>query len=69
MAELQTMARDGQMSRLGSHYPNGGDKPNTSSSLPIRMQPSYGNSPQAPFALVTAPLVYVDCSSAFTWCR
>ena len=29
MAELQPMARDGRMSRLGSRYPNGGDEPNT----------------------------------------
>ena len=60
------MARDGQMSRLDSRYPNSGDEPNTSSSLPIQMHPSYGKSPQTPSALVTAPLVHIDCSSAFT---
>ena len=60
MAELQTMARDGRMSQLGSCYPNGGDEPNTSSTLPIRMHPGHGNSLQAPSALVTAPLIRVD---------
>ena len=60
MAELQTMAHDGRMSWLGSRYPNGGDEPNISSSLPIRMHPGHGNSPQAPSALVTAPLIRVD---------
>ena len=35
MAELQLVARDGRMSRLGSYYPNNGDEPNTSSTLPI----------------------------------
>ena len=60
MAELQTMTRDGRMSQLGSCYPNGGDEPNTSSSLPIRMHPGHGNSPQAPSALVTTPLIHVD---------
>ena len=54
------MACDGRMSQLGSCYPNGGDEPNTSSSLPIRMHPGHGNSPQAPSALVTAPLLRVD---------
>ena len=60
MAELQPVARDGRMSRLGSRYPNGGDEPNTSSSLPIRLHPGHGNSPQAPSAPVTAPLIRVD---------
>ena len=60
MAELQTMARDGQMSQLDSCYSNGKDETNTSSSLPIRMHPGHGNSPQAPSALVTAPLICVD---------
>ena len=63
MAELQPIARDGRMSRLDSRYPNGGGEPNTSSTLPIRLHPGYGKSPQAPSALVTAPLVRVDCSS------
>ena len=54
------MTRDGRMSQLGSCYPNGGDEPNTSSSLPIRMHPGYGKSPQAPSALETAPLICVD---------
>ena len=56
MAELQTMARNGQMSRLGSCYPNGGDEPNTSSSLPMQMHPGYGKSPQP-------TLCIGDCSS------
>ena len=60
MAELQTMARDGRMSRLGSRYPNSGDEPNTSSTLPIRMHPGHGNSPQAHSALATTPLIHVD---------
>ena len=60
MAELQTMTRDDRMSQLGSCYPNGGDEPNTSSSLPIRLHPGHGNSPQAPSAPVTAPLIRVD---------
>ena len=54
------MARNGQMSQLGSCYPSGGDEPSTSSSLPIRMHPSCGKSPQAPFALETTPLIRVD---------
>ena len=54
------MACDGRMSQLGSCYPNGGDEPNTSSSHPIRLHPGYGNSPQAPSAPVTAPLIRVD---------
>ena len=60
MVELQPIARDGRMSQLGSCYPNGGDEPNTSSSLPIQMHSGYGKSPQAPSALVTAPLIRVD---------
>ena len=60
MVELQTMARDGRMSQLGSCYPNGGDEPNTSSSLPIRLHPGHGNSLQAPSAPVTTPLIRVD---------
>ena len=60
MAELQLVACDGRMSRFGSRYPNGGDEPNTSSSLSIQMHPGRGNSPQAPSALVTAPLIRVD---------
>ena len=63
MVELQTMARDGRMSQLGSCYPNGGDEPNTSSSLPIRMHPGHGNSPKAHSALVTAPLIHVDLTN------
>ena len=66
MVELQTMARDDQMSQLSARYPNGRDEPNTSSSLPIRMHPGYGKSLQAPSPLVTAPLIRVDYSSAFT---
>ena len=60
MAELQPVARDGRMSQLGSCSPNGGDEPITSSTLPIRMHPGHGNSPQAPSALVTTPLIRVD---------
>ena len=62
------MAREGWMSCLSLHYSNWNDEPNTNSSLPIQMHPGYGNSLQAPSALVTAPLVCVDYSSAFTWC-
>ena len=54
------MARDGRMSQLGSYYPNGGDEPNTSSSLPIQMHPGFDKSPQAPSALETTPLIRVD---------
>ena len=60
MAELQPIARDGRVSRLGSRYPNGGGEPNTSSTLPIRLHPGHCNSPQAPSAPVTAPLIRVD---------
>ena len=60
MAELQPVARDGRMSQLGSCYPNGGDEPNTSSTHPMRLHPGHGNSPQAPFAPVTALLIRVD---------
>ena len=60
MVELQPVARDGRMSQLGSCYPNGGDEPNTSSSLPIRLHPGHGNSPQAPSAPVIALLIRVD---------
>ena len=52
------MARDGRMSQLGSCYPT--DEPNTSSSLPIRLHPGHDNSPQAPSAPVTTPLIRVD---------
>ena len=54
------MTRDGRMSQLGSCYPNGGDEPNTSSTLPIRLHPGHCNSPQAPSAPVTTPLIRVD---------
>ena len=57
MAELQPIARDGRMSQLGSCYPNGGDELNTSSTLPIRLHPGHCNSPQAPSAPVTTPLI------------
>ena len=60
MAELQPMARDGYKGRLGSRDPGSGDEPITSSTLPIQMHPGHGNSPQAPSALVTAPLIHVD---------
>ena len=60
MAELQPIARDGRMSQLGSCYPNGGDELNTSSTLPIRLHPGHCNSPQAPSAPVTTPLIRVD---------
>ena len=35
MAELQPVAHNGRMSQLGSCYPNSGDEPITSSTLPI----------------------------------
>ena len=60
MAELQPVACDGRMSQLGFCYPNGGDEPITSSTLPIQMHPRHGNSPQAPSTLVIAPLIHVD---------
>ena len=37
-----------------------GDEPITRSTFPIRMHPGHGNSPQAPSALVTTPLIRVD---------
>ena len=60
MAELQPMARDGYKGGLGSCNPGSGDEPITSSTLPIRLHPGHGNSPQAPSTLVTAPLIRVD---------
>ena len=54
------MARDGYKGQLGSCDSGSGDEPITSSTLPIRMHPRHGNSPQAPSALVTAPLIHVD---------
>ena len=60
MAELQPVACDGYKGQLGSRDPCSRDEPITSSTLPIRMHPGHGNSPQAPSALVTAPLILVD---------
>ena len=60
MAELQPVAHDGYKGQLGSHDPGSGDEPIISSTLPIRMHPRHGNSPQAPSALVTATLIHVD---------
>ena len=60
MAELQPIARDGRMSQLDSCYSNGGGELNTSSTLPIRLYPGHGNSPQAPSAPVTTLLIRVD---------
>ena len=60
MAELQLVVRNGYKGWLGSHDLGSGDKPITSSTLPIQMHPGHGNSPQAPSALVTAPLIHVD---------
>ena len=60
MAELQTIARDGREGRLGSCYPNGGDEPNTSSSIPCDCTPGMVNPRKHPLALVTAPLIRVD---------
>ena len=60
VVELQTVARDGRMSRLGSRYPNGGDEPITNSTHPTRRYPGHGKSSPAPSALVTAPLIRVD---------
>ena len=60
MAELQLVARDGYKGGLGSRNPSSGHEPITSSTLPIRIHPGHGNSPQAPSALVSAPLICVD---------
>ena len=60
MVELEPVARDGYKGQLGSRDPGSGDEPITNSTLPIRMHPGHGNSPQAPSALVTAPLIHVD---------
>ena len=63
MAELQLVAHGGYNGQLGSREPGSGDEPITSSTLPIQMHPGQGNSPQAPSALVTAPLIRVDLTS------
>ena len=60
MVELQPVARDDQMSQLGFLYPNGGDEPNTKSTLSIRMHPGHGNSSHAHFVMMTDPLICVD---------
>ena len=60
MAELQLVARDGYKGQLGSHDLGSGDKPITSSTLPIQMHCGHDNSLQAPSPLVTAPLICVD---------
>ena len=67
MAELQPVARNGRMSQLGSHYPNGGDEPNTNSTLPIQMHPSDGKSSYAHLAITSAPLIHVDLSDVIMW--
>ena len=63
MVELQPVAHDGSKNRLGSRDPSSGDEPNTSSSLPIQMHLGHGKSPQAPSALVTAPLICVELTN------
>ena len=60
MVELQPVACNGYKGQLGSRDPSIRDEAITSSTLPIQMHPGHGNSLQAPSALVTAPLIYVD---------
>ena len=59
----------------GTHrtrFPISGHEPNTNSTLPILMHPKHGNSLQAPFVLLTTPLIGVDLTSVlhstgFVW--
>ena len=60
------MTYDGRMGPLGSHSPDGGDEPNTNSTLPIQMYPSHGNSSHAHSAMMSAPLIHVDLSDVIT---
>ena len=60
MAELQPVAGNGYKGHLGSRDRGSGDEPITSSSFPMQMHPGYGNSSQAPSALVTAPLIRIE---------
>ena len=69
MAELQPVAHDGYTGWLGSRDPGSKDEPITSSTLPIQMHPGHGNSLQAHSALVTAPLIRIDYSLAYTRCK
>ena len=54
------MDRNGYKGQLGFHGPSNGDELITNSTLPIQMHPGHGNSLQAPSALVTTPLIYVE---------
>ena len=63
MVELQPMAREGYKGRLGSRDPSSRDETITSSTLPIQMHPGHGTSPQAPSALVAAPLIQVELTN------
>ena len=56
------MTCDGQISQLGSYYPNGGDEPNSRSTLPIRMGTNHGKSLHAHSAMISAALIRMDFS-------